>query len=82
MSHSGDIDDTSIRGRCHLEYLRVQYFSVNFNFLNNNSSYNWDFFIVDTTDDGLSFHSNESVLSFNIFGLVLYAISKKQDLMN
>jgi hypothetical protein len=40
----------------------VQYFSVNFHFLNNNKSYNRDFFTIDTIDDGLSFHGIESVL--------------------
>jgi hypothetical protein len=57
----------------------VQYFSVNFHFLNNDKSYNRDFFTIDTIDDGLSFHDIESVLSSNIFGLVLYTIPRKGD---
>ena len=68
------------RGRSHLEYLTVQYFSVNFHFLNNDKSYNSDFFTIDTIDDWLSFRDIETVLSSNIFGLILYAIFRKQDL--
>ncbi len=62
-----------------MEYLIVQYFSVKFHFLNNNKSYNRDSFTIDTTDDGLSFHGIESVLSSNIFGFVLYTILTKHD---
>ena len=68
------------RGRSHLEYLTLQYFSVNFHFLNNDKSYNSDFFTIDTIDDWLSFRDIETVLSCNIFGLILYAIFRKQDL--
>jgi hypothetical protein len=60
-----------------LEYLILQYFHVNFHFLNNDKSYNRDFFTIDTIDDGLSFHCIESVLSSNNLGLVLYTISGK-----
>ena len=77
MSHFGDIDDTSMRGRSHLEYFIVQYFPVNLCFLNNNKSYNRDFFTINTIDDELSFHGIESVLSSNNLGLVLYTISGK-----
>jgi len=58
----------------------VQYFSVNFHFLNNDKSYNSDFFTIDTIDDRLPFRDIETVLSSNIFGLILYAIFRKQDL--
>ena len=58
----------------------MQYFSVNFHFLNNDKSYNSDFFTIDTIDDWLSFRHIETVLSSNIFGLILYAIFRKQDL--
>ena len=80
MSRSGDIDDTSIGGRLNLEYFAEQYFSVNFHFLNNDKSYNSDFFTIDTIDDWLSFRHIETVLSSNIFALILYAIFRKQDL--
>ena len=58
----------------------MQYFSVNFHFLNNDKSYNSDFFTIDTIDDWLSFRHIETVLSSNIFALILYAIFRKQDL--
>jgi hypothetical protein len=60
----------------------VQYFSVNFHFLNKDKGYNRNFFTIDTIDDRLSFHGIEGVLSFNIFGLVLYAISREHDLID
>jgi hypothetical protein len=75
MSRSEDIDDTSIGGRLNLEY-----FSVNFHFLNNNKSYKRDFFTIDTIDDGLSFHDIKSILSSDIFCLVLYTIFGESDL--
>jgi hypothetical protein len=60
----------------------MQYFSVNFHFLNKDKSYNRYFFTIDTIDDRLSFHGIESVLSLNIFGLVLYAMSIEHDLID
>jgi hypothetical protein len=57
----------------------VQYFSVNFHFLNNDKSYDKDFFTIDTIDDRLSFYDIESVLSLNVFELVLYTIPRKYD---
>ncbi len=57
----------------------MQYFSVNFHFLNNNNSYDKDFFTIDTIDDRLSFYDIESVLSLNVFELVLYTIPRKYD---
>ena len=55
----------------------MQYLPVKFHFLNNNKSYNRDFFTIDTIDDGLSFHGIESFLLSNIFKLILYTISRK-----
>ena len=70
-------------GLCHifriLEYFREPYFSVNFHFLNNNKSYNRDFFTINTIDHGLSFHNIKSILSSVIFVLVLYTIFGKND---
>ncbi len=57
----------------------MQYFSVNFHFLNNDKSYDKDFFTIDTIDDRLSFYDIESVLSLNVFELVLYTIPRKYD---
>jgi hypothetical protein len=57
----------------------VQYFSVNFHLLNNDKSYDKDFFTIDTIDDRLSFYDIESVLSLNVFELVLYTIPRKKD---
>jgi hypothetical protein len=56
-----------------------QYFSINFHFLNNNKSYNRDFFTINTIDHGLSFHGIKSILSWNIFFLILYTIFGKSD---
>ena len=77
MSRSGDIDVTSKEGSGIFEYLILRHFPVKFYFLNNDKSYNRDFFTIDTIDDGLSFHGIESVLSSNNLGLVLYTISRK-----
>ncbi len=38
----------------YLEYFVVQYFSINFHFLNNDKSYNRDYFTTNAMDDGLS----------------------------
>ncbi len=57
----------------------MQYFSVNFHFLNNDKSYDKDFFTIDTIDDRLSFYDIESVLSLNVFELVLYTTPRKYD---
>ncbi len=57
----------------------MQYFSVNFHLLNNDKSYDKDFFTIDTIDDRLSFYDIESVLSLNVFELVLYTIPRKKD---
>jgi hypothetical protein len=48
------------------------FFSVNFHFLKNDKSYNWDFFTINTIDHGLSFDRIESVLSSDFFCLVLH----------
>jgi hypothetical protein len=77
MSHSEDIDVPSVRGRVYLGYFVVQYFSVNFHFLNNDKSYKSDFFTIDTIDDGLSFDGIESAFSPNFFWLVSYTIFRK-----
>src|SRR5438132_5922344 len=83
MSPSGDIDNTSIWGYSifgvFLEYFGEQYFSINFHFLNNNKSYNRDFFTINTIDHGLSFHGIKSILSWEIFFLILYTIFEKSD---
>ena len=55
----------------------MQYFPVNLYFLDNNKSYNRDFFTINTIDDELSFHGIESVLLSNNLGLALYTISGK-----
>ena len=60
----------------------MQHFPVNFHFLDNDKSYNRDFFTIDSIDDGVYFDGIESVLSSNIFGLVLYTISRKHDFIN
>ena len=60
-----------------MEHFVEQYFSVNFRFLNNDKSYDRDFFTIDTIDDELSFHGIKSPLSLNIFELVLYTIFGK-----
>ena len=52
---------------------------VNFYFLDSNKTYNRDFFVIHTIDDGLSFYGIESALSSNIFGLVCNSISRKYD---
>ena len=62
MSRSGDIDVTSTEGSGIFGILTLQYFPVKFDFLNNDKSYNRDFFTTYTIDDGLSFHGIESVL--------------------
>jgi hypothetical protein len=55
----------------------LQYFSVNFHFLNNNKSYSRDFFAVDTIDDGLSFDGIESTVSLECFSIsTLYYFQK------
>jgi hypothetical protein len=79
MSHSRDIDVTSVGGgggRVYLEYFAVQYFSVNFHFLNNDKSYKSNFFTTDTIDDGLSFDDIESILSPNFFFGIIYHFQK------
>ena len=68
------------RGRLNLEYFAEQCFSVNFHFLNNDKSSKRDFFTIDTIDDGLSFHDIKSILSSDIFCLVLYTIFGESDL--
>ena len=77
MSHSGDIDDTSIGGRPHLVHFIEHYFPVNFHFLKNGKRYHWDFFTIDTIDVGLSFDAIESTFSPNSFWLLLYTIFRK-----
>jgi hypothetical protein len=52
----------------YLGYFAVQYFSVNFHFLNNDKSYKSDFFTINTIDDGLPFDGVESTFSPNFFG--------------
>ena len=74
MSHSGDIDDTSIGGGAHFLHFKEHYFSVNFHFLKNGKRYHWDFFTIDTIDDGLSFDAIKSILSLDNICLVLYTI--------
>ena len=65
-----------------MEYRIVQYFPVNFHFLDNDKSYNRDCFIIDSIDDGVYFDGTEIVLSSNIFGLVLYTIFRKHDFID
>ena len=60
----------------------MQYFPVNFHFLDNDKSDNRDFFTIDTIYDGVSFDGIESVLSSNIFGLVLYTIPRRHDFID
>ncbi len=45
----------------------VQYFSVNFHFLNNDKSYSRDFFTIDTIGYGLSFDGIEGAFSLKFF---------------
>ena len=82
MSPSGDIDDTSIGGSGIFGVFEIQHFSVDFHFLNNDKSYKRDFFTTDTIDDGLSFHDIKSILSSDIFCLVLYTIFGQSDLVD
>ena len=69
-------------GRLNQEYFAEQYFSINFHFLNNDKSYKRDFFTIYTIDDGLSFHDIKSILSSDIFYLVLYTIFGQSDLVD
>ncbi len=78
MSYSGDIEVPSIRDGLHLEYLVVQYFSVDSHFTKNDKSYSRRFFHIDGVDDGLSFPAIESISSPNIFGLLLYTIFRRR----
>ncbi len=55
----------------------MQYFSVSFDFLRNDKSYNRDFFTIDNLDDALSFRGIESVSSPNIFWVgIIYHLQK------
>ena len=77
MSHSRDIDDTSNEDGSHLEYLTVQYFSVNFHFLESDKRYNRDFFTIYTIDDGLSFGGIQSILLSDNISLIPCTIFRK-----
>ena len=66
ISYSEVIDVADIATQLHLDYIVEQQFSVNFHFLKNDKIYKRAFFVVDSIDHGLSFHSIESVLSSNL----------------
>jgi len=55
----------------------VQYFSVNFHFLNNNKSYSRDFFTIDTIGYGLSFDGIEGTFPLKFFRSSVHTIFRK-----
>ncbi len=55
-------------------YLLEHYFSVNFHFLNNDQSYNRDFFTIYIIDDGLSFDGIKSIVLLDNISSVLHTI--------
>ena len=65
MSQSRDTVDTTIWGRSLFVHFVMQYFSVNFHFLNNDKSFNKDFFTTDIIDYRLPF--DELKLTFHWF---------------
>jgi len=55
-------------------HIVVQYYSVNFHFLNNDKSYSRDFFTIDTIGYGLSCDGIEGAFSLKFFRSTLYTI--------
>jgi hypothetical protein len=55
----------------------VQYFSVNFHFLNNDKSDSRNIFTIDTIDYVLSFEGIEGALSSNFFRSAIDTIFRK-----
>ena len=53
------------------------YLPVNFYFLNNDKSYNRDFFTIYTIDDGLSFGGIKSIVLLDNISLISYTIFRK-----
>ncbi len=55
----------------------VEYFSVNFHFLDNDKRYSKDFFTIDTIGYGLSFDDLGGAFSLKFFRSALYTIFRK-----
>jgi hypothetical protein len=58
----------------YLVYLLVHYFSANFHFLNNDKSYNRNFFTIYTIDGGLSFDGIRSIVLLDNISSILHTI--------
>jgi len=76
-SGSFSLDHPLLGGRSLFMHVVVQYFSVNFHFLNNAKSYSRDFFTIDTIGYGLSFDDIERTFPLKFFQSPVHTIFRK-----